>query len=170
MIQNVFNFGWEYWATRSSARSFARTARCLLCALRCAHLFARSLSHSLLSLWDSGIFFFSFSKSFESLCPKKMISFIILIICRCAAASLYEDVSVCRSICKSVTPSLGHALHFDLWLISRFWCLLSTYYFSLFQILTWEKIFDFHNSWLKFLTFCFTSNKCLIQKNFWFEK
>ena len=43
---------------RSLVRSL-RTARCAR-ALRCAHSFTRSLTHSLLSSWDSGIFLSNF--------------------------------------------------------------------------------------------------------------
>ena len=53
--QNDQEYRLQYWATRSSVRSFARTAHSFTCSALCSAL-TRSLTHSLRSipsLWDS---------------------------------------------------------------------------------------------------------------------
>ena len=69
VIQNILKSGRCYWATRLSARSFARTAHSFACSALLASLkrsaaLIRSLApptHSLPSSWDSGIFMSGFS-------------------------------------------------------------------------------------------------------------
>ena len=67
VIKNLFKSGRQYWAARSSARSFARTANPLACSALLASLarspaLIRSLTHSPPSSWDSGIFTSGFSR------------------------------------------------------------------------------------------------------------
>ena len=68
VIQNFSKSGRKYWATRSSAHSFAHTSHSLACSAllaslaRSAALFRshRLLTHSLPSSWCSGIFLSNF--------------------------------------------------------------------------------------------------------------
>ena len=59
VVQSKLESRLKYWATHSFVCLFAYTPQSfagsalLACALRCTHLFSRSLTHSLLSSWGS---------------------------------------------------------------------------------------------------------------------
>ena len=109
--------------------------RSIVCSFACyplLALFARSaaltcsLARSLIPLWAHGTveYFFPIFKVFWIIGPQEN-DIIYLIICRCAAASLQEDVSVRPSAGPSETPSLSDVLaNIGLVFVSTEWMII----------------------------------------------